>query len=453
MKKKDLHNKTRGLLDTGENLRENGEKSQNLFEHISHPASVNEYKYRSIFENAVEGIFQTTPEGQYIIVNPALAKMIGYASPEEMVKNMTDIGKQGYVNPEDRVVFKKTLEEQSIIQGFETRHYRKDGSIVWVSISARVEKDITGKVVYYEGTIVDITSRKLAEQLRFERQRFSILSENAPFGMTMIDKDGNIIYMNPKFKEMFRYDLSDIPDGKTWFKKAFPDPQKRYEAFTAWKEDFHGFESGEKSPRVFNVVCKDMAEKIVNIVSTQLETGEFLITYEDITERKQMEEKLLTMSITDELTGLYNRRGFFALAQQQVKVAERTKKDMLLFFVDLDKMKQINDKLGHQEGDKALAEIATVLKKTFRESDIIGRIGGDEFAILAIDTTIDETSEVLMKRLDDYLGEYNKLEDRKYLLSLSTGIAHYDPEYPSSLDELMALADIGMYAEKKKKQL
>jgi diguanylate cyclase (GGDEF)-like protein len=114
-------------------------------------------------------------------------------------------------------------------------------------------------------------------------------------------------------------------------------------------------------------------------------------------------------------------------------------------------MKQVNDTLGHQEGDKALIEIATILKEVFRESDIIGRIGGDEFAVLAIDAT-DETREVLIMRLHNTLDDYNRPGGRNYQLSLSIGVAHYDPEKPSSLDELMAQADELMYEEKRKKQ-
>ena len=125
---------------------------------------LSEEKYRSIFENAVEGIFQTTPEGQLISVNPALASMIGYDSPEAMIKGVTDVGKQLYVNPEERVRYKKTLEEQGIIKGFEIQHYKKDKSKIWVSINARAVKDEAGKVSLYEGTIGDITSRKLSEE-------------------------------------------------------------------------------------------------------------------------------------------------------------------------------------------------------------------------------------------------------------------------------------------------
>ncbi|MCX5810629.1 MAG: GGDEF domain-containing protein [Proteobacteria bacterium] len=107
--------------------------------------------------------------------------------------------------------------------------------------------------------------------------------------------------------------------------------------------------------------------------------------------------------------------------------------------------------LGHQEGDKALIEVATILKEVFGESDIIGRMGGDEFAALAIDTT-DKTREVLINRLHNSLEAYNKLGGRKYQLSLNIGIAHYNPETPSTFDEPMVQADILMYEEKRNKQ-
>jgi diguanylate cyclase (GGDEF)-like protein len=120
----------------------------------------------------------------------------------------------------------------------------------------------------------------------------------------------------------------------------------------------------------------------------------------DITERRRLEELQHALSITDELTGLHNRRGFFTLAQQQMKVSERSGGALLLFFVDLDDLKHINDTFGHLEGDKALIEVSNVLRDTFRESDIIGRIGGDEFAVLAIETS-DLTEEALITRLRD----------------------------------------------------
>jgi diguanylate cyclase (GGDEF)-like protein len=170
----------------------------------------------------------------------------------------------------------------------------------------------------------------------------------------------------------------------------------------------------------------------------------------DITERKKMEEALITLSITDLLTGLYNRRGFIMFAEQQLKISDRSKRVMLLFFTDLDGMKWINDTLGHEEGDRALMEAAAVLKETFRSSDIIARIGGDEFAILCIDTT-DINPEIITARLQNLIDMHNRRENRRYPLSISIGSSFYDPENPCSINKLMAEADRSMYENKKSK--
>ncbi|UBF24063.1 PAS domain S-box protein [Kovacikia minuta CCNUW1] len=123
-----------------------------------------EENYRSIFENAVEGIFQTTPNGQYIRVNPAMARMHGYDSPQDMIANITEIDQQIYVHPQKRQEFKRLLEAQGEVKGVEYQVYRRDGSIFWVCESARAVRDANGKVLYYEGTSIEVTERKLQEE-------------------------------------------------------------------------------------------------------------------------------------------------------------------------------------------------------------------------------------------------------------------------------------------------
>jgi PAS domain S-box-containing protein len=143
------------------------------------------------------------------------------------------------------------------------------------------------------GTLGAAIQRKQAEEtLHAERERFRSLSEDAPFGMAMIDKDGTFKYINPKFKELFGYDLNDVPDGKTWFRKAYPDPDYRHQVISAWLDDLKSFKSGEKRARIFTVTCKDGAQKIINFIPVQLETGENLMACEDITERKHADEAL-----------------------------------------------------------------------------------------------------------------------------------------------------------------
>ena len=160
-------------------------------------------------------------------------------------------------------------------------------------------------------------------------------------------------------------------------------------------------------------------------------------------------EELAHMATHDPLTDVPNRRGFFTLARQQLKMADRAKKRMALLFADFDHLKQINDAFGHSEGDRALIEVADVLKETFRESDIIARIGGDEFVILATETG---EASALTTRLQENLEARNARGERRYKLSLSVGVARYDPEHPCSIDELLARADRLMYEQKEDSQ-
>ena len=164
---------------------------------------------------------------------------------------------------------------------------------------------------------------------------------------------------------------------------------------------------------------------------------------------EEMVAELRDQALVDELTSLHNRRGFMFLAQQQLKLANRTKMGMLLLFADFDNLKWINDALGHHKGDLALIETANILKETFREPDIIARIGGDEFVVLAIEGRKD-SAEMLISRLQGDLDTHNAKRKRRYKLSLSMGVERYDPECPCSIDELLAMADSLMYGQKRK---
>ncbi len=282
-----------------------------------------------------------------------------------------------------------------------------------------------------------------------EKNKYLTIFESTPTPVIFLNSENIIDNMNHAAATLI-YGIIETP-GSTYYaeKKMWePLPWKIDEVvkFLSGNKTEYAFERAlatKKGIRYFNIKLKRMLDV------SQKFSGIALIL-NDITESKQLEDRLSTMSITDELTGLYNRRGFITLSEQQLKVAERTKKNLLLFFVDLDKLKQINDQWGHQEGDKALIKIANILKETFRKSDIIGRMGGDEFAVLTIDTH-DKTGEILLNRLLKSLDNYSKSERRKYPLSLSTGMARYNPETPRSSEELMAQADRLMYEDKKRK--
>jgi diguanylate cyclase (GGDEF)-like protein len=160
-----------------------------------------------------------------------------------------------------------------------------------------------------------------------------------------------------------------------------------------------------------------------------------------------LDRELRSLALTDDLTCLYNRRAFLALAGQQLKVARRNAQGLLLFFADVNNLKEINDAFGHREGDLALVRAADALEQTFRDSDVLARLGGDEFAVLALEASC-ENSEAILRRLEKTLKGSNAKETR-YELSLSMGMARFDPKHPVSLGKLIATADEAMYEEKK----
>lgn len=160
-----------------------------------------------------------------------------------------------------------------------------------------------------------------------------------------------------------------------------------------------------------------------------------------------VERELRYLALTDDLTCLYNRRGFFAAATQQVKLARRNAQSVLLLFCDVDNLKQINDSFGHREGDLALVRTADALEEAFRDSDILARLGGDEFAVMALQASSQHVAAIL-RRLKKCLKESNSHESR-YALSLSVGVARFDAQHPVSLGELMEHADRDMYEQKR----
>jgi diguanylate cyclase (GGDEF)-like protein len=172
----------------------------------------------------------------------------------------------------------------------------------------------------------------------------------------------------------------------------------------------------------------------------------------NITMRKQLEEQLYALSITDELTGIYNRRGFFTLAEHRLKLAKRENSGLLMLYADVDNFKIINDALGHKEGDRLLIDIANLFKETYRETDIVARLGGDEFVVFPVGRDKRDI-QVVTDRLKKNIDIYNEQRDFGYKLSISIGVVPYKPESVANLDGLLAEADRSMYEQKKRKKL
>ena len=202
---------------------------------------------------------------------------------------------------------------------------------------------------------------------------------------------------------------------------------------------------------------KDMALRAVRdgaqdyLVKGELDVNQLVRSLQYAVERNRTLSSLKQLSLIDELTGALNRRGFTSLARQHLKIAQRASRELLLFFADVDGLKQINDRFGHQAGDQVLIAITGILRETFRSSDIIARLGGDEFTVLAINAP-KETAETILTRLQEHVQKQNE-RSQPYQLSLSVGVARYDPQADATdLDELLARADRDLYANKESKK-
>ena len=186
------------------------------------------------------------------------------------------------------------------------------------------------------------------------------------------------------------------------------------------------------------------------LVKAQISSGLLWHTLRYAMKRQHAQSQLRNLAFIDDLTGLNNRRGFLTLATQHVKHAHRTGSPFLIAFVDVDGMKQINDTYGHQEGNRALADATDVLKESFRQSDILARLSGDEFAVLIADAG-EASIEVVTGRIRLNLATLNAMPGRQYALSLSVGIVAAQPDF-ADLDRLLSEADALMYRQKQQKK-
>ncbi len=171
----------------------------------------------------------------------------------------------------------------------------------------------------------------------------------------------------------------------------------------------------------------------------------------DVTERKHADELLQYISAKDELTGLYNLHTFMSMTEQQIKSADREKKDMLVIYAGVDGMQEVNDDHGQEAGDRMLVDVADILRRTFREADVFARTGGDEFVISTL-VASRKGKELIMQRLNKNILEYNAREDVEVQLSMSFGTSFYSPDEPQSIDEVLSAADDKMHEHKKSKK-
>ena len=251
-----------------------------------------EEKYHSVFDHLVEGIFQTTPEGQYLMANAALARIYGYGSPDELMNSVTDIGRRLYVQEGRRDDFVRSMQENDTLTGFESQIYRKDGTVIWISENCRAVRDNKGRLLYYEGTVEDITQRRSAEaKLRDSEALYHSLVETLPQNIFRKDLEDKFTFANTHFCKSLGRKLEEIV-GKTDY-DFFPfDLAKKYQ-----DDDQQVRETGKPYDAVEEHQPPGHGKMYVQVVKTPLygADGKFIGLqgiFWDITQQRLAEEKI-----------------------------------------------------------------------------------------------------------------------------------------------------------------
>ena len=409
-------------------------------------------EFASLFHSSPEALVYLDVNGNILNVNPRFTQLFGYTLKEIKGRNLDD----GMIYSSDKMEEGKKLTIKGLkgFLNYETIRKKKDGTLFPVSISAK-SLIINGQVKGVIGIYIDISQRiKLQKSLQESEERLSFALDATNEGIWDRNLKSGKLYLSDHYYEMLGYH----PAEKTITQKVFeellhPEDKKRVlqrnqECIEEKTEDYsEEFRLKTKSGQWKwvmgrgKVVSRDTAGKALRVVGT----------HTDISQRKEAEEKLEELARIDSLTGCYNRRYGLELLDRQMKLSHRSKSPLLLAFLDIDKFKPINDIFGHDEGDKVLKEVANLFQSTLRKSDIICRMGGDEFLLIFPDNSLKEASQI-QERLNKNLIELNQNLKKPYDIDLSIGLSEYDPEKPLPMDELIRIADQKMYEEKKKKK-
>lgn len=405
-------------------------------------------QFESIVEGALVGVY-VVQDGRIVYANPRLGDLFGY-TPDEL-RSLPSI--KPLVAPEDWPMVEDRLRRR-LSGAMQTsthvmRGVRRDGSLVELEVySRRTEHDGRPAVA---GTMVDVTERRARErELEARERRYRELIENARDIVYTLDLTGRLTSLNRAGQQLLGYSEAEACTMRV---TDFV-PLNQQAAMAALID--RNVRDRQDVTTELEIITRTGEQRVLE-VSTQLieregSPVEIQGIARDVTERRARERALQSLTIVDDLTGLYNRRGFLTLAERHLKLAIRKKAGLFLLFADLDGLKQINDTFGHLEGDRALVSAAQILRQSFRSADIIARLGGDEFTVFPLEAA-DWSADLLLSRLDEQLQAHNAAhEGRGYALSLSVGVARFEPGSALTIDQLLDRADQALYEQRRQRR-
>lgn len=424
-----------------------------MLENLWHTTVSRDY-VDSIFAAMAECVVVITETGRIRRVNTAAYRLLGYNDEEFLNLSIYDLLIDEITIPDFIGQFMDKEEWQ------ETSYLHKDGRVIPVLFSC---SSLTTRSGDTETVCVasDISSLQKARKNLEENEAYlKALMDSLPSGLLVIDVEKQVVIdTNPAACSLYQCQKEDLV-GQVCSKLMEP-----IQKVDAWPPVVT-----EENPLIrmeCELVSPYSSGRVPIIMSVQAITLRGILIYinsfVDITENKralnalkESEEKLRSQAITDELTGLFNRRGFLALVEKQLLIASRNNKTVYLLYADVDNLKQVNDGQGHAAGDDLICRAAEVLKSVCRKSDIVGRLGGDEFAVLLTDA---KKGDAVIQRLDAGIAENNSVRSNRDapILAISMGIVsccELDQGAPCLVDDLLLIADSKMYdiKQKRKKQ-
>lgn len=418
--------------------------------HITSELLFSKRHYESIFNSMPEGLMEFTLDGKIFHANNAALALCGLREEDLLASGFLDLF-TGEHRERLRTLM-HTLGQAPVVID-ENEPLLLNGKMVTIHFLPSRDESHAFIIAILRDLTEKITAARELERMRHQQERILNAVSEGIFGL---DKENLVTFVNPAALAMLGYELHDLtlgnklhdivhrrkPDGTTYPLSDCPihatsqDGIVRKGTETFWRKN------GESFPVQYTSSPIQQDYEITGIV----------VTFADITERKKMEERLRESAMTDELTSLFNRRGFMTLADKLIKISVRDKNDLLLVYVDFDNLKWINDTLGHSVGDQALVEAATLLQDTFRLADIVARLGGDEFVILCTDNSALGNERNILNRLNETIAKTNRQTNRQYPLSLSVGLGRFEHLTPCSIDGLLRRADQAMYKNKEEKK-
>jgi diguanylate cyclase (GGDEF)-like protein/PAS domain S-box-containing protein len=410
----------------------------------------------SLFEFLPIGAYRSTPGGVQLRANAALVRLNGYASEPEMLAATQALDQGWYVEPNRRATFKSLMEAQGAVVNFVSEVYRhKTRERIWVCENAYAVRDEAGQVLYYEGTVEDVSDSMRAQQaLADSEARWRLALEAAGDGVW----DWNIATGEETCSDgllrMFGYEPGELPNDLSALDvRTHPDDR----AQMAVDRDAHLSGSSPAYVNEHRVQCKNGEWKWVlsrGMVVARNHSGQplrMIGTHTDISGRKRAETLIWQQANFDALTGLPNRR----MLRQQLDVsllrAAQDGRPVAVAFIDLDHFKEVNDTLGHDFGDMLLVQAAQRIRQAMASSDTVARMGGDEFTVVVSDIAAgDHMGDVLSQRLAallDALSQGFELRGQTVFVSASIGVALY-PTDATQVEDLFKHADQALYSAK-----